>query len=80
MAHDDSAFEISQEGHSWIVSGGKVERLARVTDFRNPAATRRLMNIYKAMGVFKALSKAGAREGETVILSGREFEYFPEEA
>ena len=37
------------------------------------------MNIYKAMGVFTALAKAGAKEGDTIVISGIEFEYFEDE-
>jgi GTP-binding protein len=52
FTNDDSAFEISHEGKSIVVYGGKLDRLVRVTDFRNPSATRRLLNIFKAMGVY----------------------------
>ena len=31
------------------------------------------------MGVFKALQKAGAYEGQTVIIAGFEFEYYPDD-
>jgi GTPase len=78
VRHDDSAFEVVQVGRSFVVSGGKLERLIRVTDFRNPSATRRLMNIFKAMGVYDALEDAEAQPGQTVIIGGREFEYVPE--
>lgn len=79
FANDDSAFEVSHAGKSLVVHGGKLERLVRVTDFRNPAATRRVINIFKAMGVFNELQKAGARPGQTIIIGGQEFTFEPED-
>lgn len=76
--HDDSAFEILQEGREFEIIGGKVERLIRTTDPRNPDAVHRMFNIYKSMGVFKALRKAGAEEGDTIIICGDEFQYIPD--
>src|SRR5262249_30326456 len=75
LVNDDSQFEIHHKGKSLIVQGGKLDRLVRVTDFRNPSATRRVLNIFKAMGVFEELRKAGVHEGQTVIIGGFEFEY-----
>jgi GTPase len=79
FVNDDSAYEISHAGKTIIVTGGKLDRLVRVTDFRNPSATRRMLNIFKAMGVFTALKKAQARPGQTVIVGGYEFTYQPED-
>lgn len=77
--HDDSEFEILPVGaKEWEIVGGKVERLIRTTDPRNMDAVHRMWNIYKAMGVFKALRKAGAQEGDTIIICGDEFEYAPD--
>lgn len=79
MDHDDSAFEVVREGKNLFVEGGKLERLVRVTDFRNPTATRRLLNIFRAMGVYDELERVGVKAGQTVIIGGREFEYQPED-
>ncbi len=76
--HDDSEFEIEFEDNAYHITGGKVERLLRATDPRNLAAVHRLWNIYKAMGVHKALARAGAKEGDTVIICGDEFSFAPE--
>lgn len=77
--HDDSEFEITLIGKGeWEITGGKVERLIRTTDPRNLDAVHRMFNIYKAMGVFKALRKAGAQEGDTIVICGDEFEYAPD--
>ncbi|MDH4378754.1 MAG: GTPase ObgE [Vampirovibrionales bacterium] len=75
--HDDSAFDVVKDGDAYHLLGGKIERLIRITDPRNPEAVHRMWNIYKAMGVYTALKAAGAREGDTVVLYGDEFVFDP---
>ncbi len=77
--HDDSAFEIRRKGKTFYVEGGKIERLLSVVDMRNRAALHRTLNILKAMGVYKALAQAGAKEGHVVNIAGLEFDYIPDE-
>lgn len=77
--NDDSDFEIHRKGKVFSVTGGKIERLFSVTDMRNREAVHRLMNILKAMGVYKALAEAGAEEGHIVKMAGLEFDYVPDE-
>lgn len=76
--HDDSTFFITRKKNEFFVSGGKVERLVYVTDLRNPEAVYRLQNILKAMGVDKALRKAGIQEGDVVKILDLEFTYYPD--
>lgn len=76
--HDDSAFEIRRKGKTFYVEGGKIERLLSVVDLRNRAALFRTLNILKAMGVYKALAEAGAKEGHIVNIAGLEFDYVPD--
>jgi GTP-binding protein len=77
--NDDSAFEIERHGKVFTVSGGKIDRLFSVTDMRNREAAQRLMNILKAMGVYKELALRGAEEGHVIRMAGLEFEYFPDD-
>jgi GTP-binding protein len=77
--NDDSDFEIHRKGKAFIVSGGKIDRLFSVTDMRNREAVHRLMNILKAMGVYKELAKSGAQEGHVIKMAGLEFEYYPDD-
>lgn len=77
--HDDSPFRIETLEPGLVrVSGGRVERLARVTDITNQTALQRLMNIYRSMGVLEALKSAEVKPGITVIVGEHEFEYVPE--
>ncbi len=77
--HDDSEFEIIREGRVFSISGGKLERLLKVMDIRNKSAVFRTLNILKAMGIYKALEDAGAREGDVINMAGIEFDYFPDD-
>ncbi len=74
--NDDSSYSIYKaDKHTYIVEGGKVFRLANVTDGTNTEQLYRFENILKAMGVFEALKEAGIKEGDTVKIGHLEFEY-----
>lgn len=77
--NDDSGFEIERRGKVFNVYGGKIDRLFSVTDMRNKEASQRLMNILKAMGVYKQLALSGAQEGHIISMAGLEFEYYPDD-
>ncbi len=77
--HDDSDFFITRKKNEFTVTGGKVQRLVYVTDLRNPEAVHRLQNILKAMGVDKALKRAGIKEGDIVKILDLEFTYYSED-
>ncbi len=74
--NDDSAYSIYKvDKHTFVVEGGKIFRLANVTDGRNTEQLYRFQNILKSMGVFDALKSAGVQEGDLVKIGHLEFEY-----
>ncbi|MFI3301289.1 MAG: GTPase ObgE [Candidatus Gastranaerophilales bacterium] len=78
--NDDSAYEIHKAAKGvYIVVGGKISRLAGVTDERNTEQVLRLQNILKSMGVFDKLTKLGITDGDTIILGHLEFAFYKEE-
>ena len=78
--NDDSAFEISKIAKdAYVIDGGKINRLAKVTDSRNTEQVIRLQNILKGMGVFDELKKFGLKNGDVVILGGLELAYYDDE-
>lgn len=78
--NDDSSFEIIKAAKdAYIISGGKINRLAKVTDARNTEQVIRLQNIMKGMGVFDELHKHGLKNGDTVIIGHLELGYYDEE-
>ena len=64
---------------TYIVNGGKINRLAAVTDSRNTEQIIRLQNILIGMGVFEELKKLGIKNGETVIIGHLEMEYWDDQ-
>ncbi len=78
--NDDSDFEITKLAKdAYIISGGKINRLAKVTDARNTEQVIRLQNILKSMGVFDRLREYGLKNGDTVILGHLELAYYDDE-
>lgn len=78
--NDDSAFEIYKAAKDvYIIQGGKVERIAGVTDERNSEQVIRFQNIMKSMGVFDELSKMGIKDGDTIIIGHLEFAFYSDE-
>ncbi len=80
MNNDDSEYEVFKaDKDTFIVQGGKVARLASVTDVRNTRQVIRLQNILTNMGVFEELKIKGAKNGDTVVVSHVEFTYYEAE-
>lgn len=78
--NDDSAFEVAKIAKdAYIINGGKINRLASVTDSRNTEQVIRLQNILKGMGVFEELKKHGLKNGDVVILGDLELAYYDDE-
>ena len=76
MDNDDSSYSVYKvDKHMYVVEGGKIFRLANVTDGRNTEQLYRFQNILKAMGVFDALKAAGVQEGDVVKIGHLEFDY-----
>lgn len=78
--NDDSAFEISKVAKdTFLIVGGKVGRLAQVTDERNTEQVIRFQNILTGMGVFDKLKSLGVKDGDTIIVGHLEFVYYADE-
>ncbi len=78
--NDDSAFEISKVAKdTFFITGGKINRLAQVTDERNAEQVIRFQNILTSMGVFAELNKMGIKDGDTVLVAHLEFAYYSDE-
>ncbi|WP_278914066.1 GTPase ObgE [Deinococcus wulumuqiensis] len=64
----------------WEVHGGGFEeRIVRFSRYLEDAAEY-LGNLFKRQGLYNALKKAGAREGDTVEIGTFRFEYFDEDS
>ncbi len=78
--NDDSSFEVTKFAKDgFIVTGGKINRLAGVTDARNTEQVVRLQNILTAMGVFEELKAKGIKNGDTIIIGHLELVHYDDE-
>lgn len=66
-------FSVTKEDDKFIITGAKIERFARKTDFNNVHAKARFVDIMKKTGVLKELEKQGARSDSNIEVSGKKF-------
>lgn len=67
------AWKIERIDDKFIVTGEKIEKFAKRTDFNNYASVNRLRDIMKKMGIRGELTSAGAKPDSIVSIAGREF-------
>lgn len=70
---DEDLFEVSKEEGAFRISGVKVEKFARRTDFNNPHGIVRYRDVLKKLGVDKELRRQGAENGDKVLVLDKEF-------
>ncbi len=69
-------FEITRDDDgAFVLSGGSIERLFKMTDFSREDGIRRFARQLRAMGVDEALRERGASDGDIVRLLEFEFEF-----
>ena len=75
--NDDSSYAVYKiDKNTYTVEGGKIIRLANVTDTRNIDQLYRFQNILASMNVYEALKAAGIKDGDVVKISHIQFEYY----
>ncbi|MBB6451909.1 GTP-binding protein [Salirhabdus euzebyi] len=60
---------------AYVISGDKIERLFKMTDFTRDESVRRFARQMRGFGVDEALRERGAKDGDTVRLLDYEFEF-----
>ena len=68
-------FKIQAEDEGFSVEGRKVVRAVRMTDFENEQAVSHLNRTLKKMGLYKALERLGAQDGQSIFIADVELEY-----
>lgn len=71
---DDFIISRDDDG-AFVLSGGTVERLFKMTDFSREDSIRRFSRQLRGMGIDDALRTRGAKDGDTVRLLQFEFEF-----
>ncbi len=73
---DPDAFVITREPDgSFVITGNKLEKLFKMTDFSRDESVRRFSRQLRGMGVDDALRQKGAKSGDIVKLLDFEFEF-----
>ena len=74
--NDDSDYEIIKlNKNTYTINGGKLKRLASVTDIKNTGQIKRYTNILDSMGIFDDLRGLGIQNGDTIVVAGIELTY-----
>ncbi|MEK4222872.1 GTPase ObgE [Bacillus sp. FSL W8-0116] len=60
---------------AFVLSGAKIEKLFKMTDFTRDESIRRFARQMRSLGVDEALRAKGAKDGDTVRLLDYEFEF-----
>jgi GTP-binding protein len=72
-------YEVHREGGGWVVEGRDAVRAVALSDLTRYDALAEAHRRLKALGVDRALARAGARAGDPVRIGGLEFDYADEE-
>ncbi|GIP61504.1 GTPase ObgE [Virgibacillus pantothenticus] len=73
---EEDPFVITRDDDgAYVLSGQKIEKLFKMTDFNHDQAVQRFARQLRKMGVDDALRKRGAEDGDTVRLLEFEFEF-----
>ncbi|WP_284139715.1 MULTISPECIES: GTPase ObgE [unclassified Virgibacillus] len=72
----EDGFSITRDPDgAYVLSGVKIEKLFKMTDFARDEAIQRFARQMRGMGVDDALRKKGAKDGDTIRLLDYEFEF-----
>ena len=73
---EDKGYEITRDPDaSWVLSGDKLEKLFKMTNFEHEESVRRFARQLRAMGVDEELRERGAIDGDLVRIMKYEFEF-----
>ncbi len=68
----DNEWYVTKKKDIFIVTGTKIERFARRTDFENSHGKQRLMDIMKKMGILRELQKQKIEPGQKIYFGSKE--------
>ena len=74
------AVSVRREGNVWRVLGRPAARAVALSDLTDPQAQDYVAERLRALGVDRALARAGARAGDEVRIGALSFDYEPDEA
>jgi GTP-binding protein len=69
---------VERDGEGWVVLGRQAARAVAVSDLTNSDALAYVQRRLKRLGVDRALTRAGAHEGDLVRIGPMSFEFSPD--
>jgi GTP-binding protein len=66
LSDDAGRWQIEKDGKAFLVTGSKIERFAKRTDFDNEEAVQRLRDIMRKMGIMHELVRQGVEADQTI--------------
>jgi len=69
----DEAWTVEKRDEIYVVTGAKIEKFARRTDFSNPHGVNRLRDIMRKMGITHELERQGATSDNVIQIADYEF-------
>lgn len=74
---DKASLKVRKDDYGFHVEAPWLDRFLRSINFDDNQSLQYFQRVLKERGVTDALEKAGIREGDTVILEDKEFDYIP---
>ncbi|MBR5389306.1 GTPase ObgE [Candidatus Saccharibacteria bacterium] len=68
-----TSWNVEKQEDKFIITGEKIEKFARRTDFNNYASVNRLRDILKKLGIRAELTSQGAMADSIISIAGHEF-------
>lgn len=76
LDEEEDPFVINRDDQgTYVISGPKIERLFKMTDFNHDEAAKRFARQLRSMGIDEALRKKGIEDGDIVRILKFEFEF-----
>lgn len=72
LADTAPSWVVAKKRQYYLVTGSKIERFARKTDFENPHGVNRLRDIMRKMGIIHHLERAKINVGATIVIGDPE--------
>jgi GTP-binding protein len=76
LTDTSDAFQVIRDEEGvFVITGERIERFARRTDFESEEGLQRLRDIMRRAGIMHELTRAGIEAGSTIRIAGDEFTY-----